>query len=638
MLSESLLLALLLAAPQEAQAGLEPLRLEYPALVDGLIDLRWMCQEPRPGEGCDALEAQSPGSALELAHVRGPGIVGRIWCSRSDGTLLLHVDGAAEPAVQWNLAEFSRRGEDSELPPDPLAGPLGTGWYSVLPIPFQSEVRLSWQPSASGTGPVRLQADVRRLGAGVSVPSATAELLRASQSDMQRVARVIADGINPETLQWPNLTQGKAYKKRKVDPEQAHLDGSFDFGVRGTGIIRWIEIWLRQVTNPVDIEREMRDLTLRIETGSADSGVPAELLLEMSIGDLLGSGYGFNPYDQYLHGIRADGHFFFRLPIPYDKNLRLTYSHPRQEGVVFGMRIATDPTEPKLVPPLRLRGGFLLTDARSVPALDLPGPARLVSYAWASQAETDDRWDLSAPFAFADFVSHPRSGAWQQVIQRDGPGRFGRSGMLRIFGQDAPIAAAGERLRFEPAATFTGAPGKAQVAARVLWYGSQDLDGSYGSIYSSEERALRPVAAPTFHLTPGAIEAESARIRDITHGAQVHIEDWSAKIAEVSRKEVLVLRPAAAGDQVLLNLMAPVGGDYELVIRYARGIGMGSAQAYLDGKKVGPLGETAAEAPSLSEEIVLQRGTFLPRAYTLAIRSVDGKPVAVDYLRLRPIQ
>jgi hypothetical protein len=638
MLSESLILALLMAAPQEGPAALEPLRLEYPALVDGLIDLRWMCQEPRPGEGSDALEARSAGEALEIAHVRGPGIVGRIWCSRADGTLLIHVDGAAEPAVSWKLAEFVSRPESSELPPDPLAGILGSGWYSVLPIPFQQDVRLTWQPSATGSGPVFLQADVRRLGEGVSVPSATAELLRASNSDMQRVARVIADGINPETLEWPNLTQAKAYKKRKVDPEQAHLDGSFDFGMRGTGIIRWIEIWLRQVTNPVDVEREIRALTLRLESGSADPGVPSQLLLEMSLGDLMGSGYGFNPYDQYLHGIRADGHFFLRLPIPYDKNLRLTFSHTTQQGVVFGMRIATDPTQPELVPPMRLRGGVYIGDARGVPALDLPGPARLLSFSWSSQAETDDRWELSPAFSFADYVTHPRNGAWQQVIQRDGPGRFGRSSMFRIFGQDAPIAAAGERLRFAPPATFTGAAGKAQVTSRVLWYGSKQLDGSYGAISSGPERELRPVATPSFHLVPGAIEAEGARIKDLTHGAQAVVEDWSAQAPGVSRKEVLVLRPAQAGDQVLLNVMAEVGGEYELVVRYGRGSGMGSAQVYLDGKKAGPVFDGAADAPGMSEEIVLQRGTFLPRVYTLAIRSVDGKPVAVDYLRLRPVQ
>lgn len=637
MICETTILALLLAAAPQAPAAPEPARLDYPALVAGLIDLRWMCELPRPGEGCDALEAQADSGGVVIVHVRGPGVVGRIWCSRADGTLSIYADGAAEPAAAWDLAAFARRDDASELPPDPLAGPLGSGWYSVVPLPFQREVRIEWQPGAAG-GAVRLQADVRRLGAGVAVPSVTAELLRSGADDLQRVARTIADGQNPETIEWPNFTQALAKKKNKVDPATPFQDGRFFFPVRNSGIIRWIELWLPKVSNPADVEREIRALTLRIETGSERVEGPSKLLFEIPVSDLMGSGIGFNPYDQYLHGLRPDGHFFFRLPIPYSESLRLTFTHPTAQGVTFCMRVATDPMPPELVPPLRLRGGLLLADAREVAALDVPGPARLVSYSWSSQAATDDRWDLAAPFAFADFVTHPRSGAWQQVIRRDGPGRFGRSTMLRLFGQDAPIAAAGERLRFAPAAAFTGAPGQAQVAARALWYGSADAEGSYGGTYTWEQREPRPVAAPTFHLVAGAIEAEGAKVKDLTRGAAVAVEDWSARVPEASRKELLLLLPAQAGDQMLLELSPAIGGEYELVACYGRGSGLGSAQAYLDGLPAGAAYDAAAPQPGLSGEIVLHRGTFLPRAYSLAIRSVDGKPVAVDYLRLRPVK
>lgn len=636
---ESLILALVMPWAQQAPAAQAPLRLDYPALIDGLIDLRWMCEMPRPGEGCDALETQSTGAGLELAHLRGPGVVGRIWCSRAEGTLLVYADGLAEPAATWDLAAFARREESAELPPEPLAGLLGVGWYSVVPFPFQREVRVVWQPGAlASAGEVRLQADVRRLGEGVEVPSASAELLRASGADMQRVARTIADGVNPETNEWCNTSQAKVNSKSKVDPAYPYLDGRFSVHVRNSGVLRWMEIWMPKVTNPADIEREMRALTVRLEVGGGKLGDPAQTLLEMPIGEFIGSGFGFNPYDQYLHGLNAEGHFFFRLPIPYDNNLRVTFFHPSKEGVTFIMRLATERMAPDTVPPLRLRGGFLLADAKEAPALDLPGPARLVSYSWSSQSATDDRWDVAAPFAFSEYVSHPRSGAWQQVIHRDGPARFGRSTMLRIFGQDAPMAVAGERLRFAPAANFSGLAGQAQIAARALWYGSADLDGSFGGLYSPEDRKLRPVATPSFHQVPGAMEAEGASIKEVTRGALVRVEDWSARAPAVSRKEVLVLRPAQAGDQLLLEFTPAIGGEYELVACYGRGSELGRVQAYVEGRKAGEAYDASFTTPGLSEEIVLQRSVFLPRAYLIALSSVDGKPVAVDYLRLRPVQ
>ncbi len=614
----------------------EPVQIEYLSLVDGLIDLRWMCEAPRPGEGCDTLEGASAGRPVELAHTRGPGVVGRIWCSRADGVLTVTVDGASEPAVEWDLAAFATRDLASPLPPDPLAGPLGSGWYSMIPLTFQREVRIAWRPAEAG-GPARLQADVRRLGAGVAVASATAALLKASSSDFDRVARTIADDLNPETTFPNNVTRGKAYRKMRVSPTTPHYDGTFYFPVKGSGIIRWFELSLPSVTDAQAMEIEMRQFQLRIESGTSLDSDRGNVLLEMPLGELFGSGIGNNPYDHYLMGVRADGRFIWRLPIPFTDGMKICFTHPKQKGADFLMRIASDPLQAADTPPLRLHGGWLLCDAADAAALDLDGPARLFSYVWSSQSANDAPWQLAAPFSFADTCTRARPNAWTQVTRRAGPGRFGRSTMLRLFGQDAPVAAAGERLQFAPAARFSGGRGEATISARALWYGPERLEKNFGASYPPEQRLPVPVSAPPFFHVAGAIEAESATVISLAAGATLTVEDWSSRVKGVSRKEVLVMRPGAADQQVQLGFTPAIGGEYELVVRLGRGPGLGTAQMFLEGKRTGEAVDTASDAAGLSEEIVLLRGPFLPRSYTFGLRSTDGRPLALDYLRLRPV-
>lgn len=625
-----LLAGVCVGVAQEPEAG------AYEALIAGLIELDWMCEAPRPGEGLDPLESASNGEPIEFRHVRGPGVVARIWCSRADGVLELYADGATTPAMAWPLADFAARDASSPLPPDPLAGPLGTGWYSVLPLPFQREARIVWRPDP-GRGPARMQVDVRRLGEGASVPSASAALLAAARSEMDRVARTILDDTAAVTTRRPNITVAKAYTKEKLDPAAPHYDGTFFFPVTGDGIIRWFELTLPNVTDPVAMEREIRQLELVIEHGTAVHADRGDPLLVMPLGELMGSGIGYNPYDHYLMGVRADGRFVFRLPMPYSPNLQILFRHPTKQGVNFRMRIAAEAMPPEKVPPLRLHGGWFLGDATEAPALDVPGPARLVSYAWSSQSASDAPWTVAPAFRFADFLAHPRPQSWSQVTRRDGPGRFGRSTMLRIFCHDAPTAGAGERLVVEPPARFSGAAGAATVSARALWYGPLN-EGSFGSTYAPEARATQPVAPPNFFFVEGAIEAESAKVLGLTPGATLSVEDGSARLPGLSRREALVLTPRAADAQVILGISAAIGGEYELVARFVNGPGHGTAQFFLDGKRVGENTATAAAASAIGEEVVLTRGTFVPRETKVALRSVDGKPLVLDYLRLRKPQ
>ena len=140
-----------------------------------------------------------------------------------------------------------------------------------------------------------------------------------------------------------------------------------------------------------------------------------------------------------------------------------------------------------------------------------------------------------------------------------------------------------------------------------------------------------------FRTVEGAIEAEAAKVAGLTHGALLRIEDWSAQVPSVSGLEVLLLQPAQPNDQVLLEIAPAIADEYELVACFGAGPGLGQAQILLEGKRVGEPQSGASEQAGLSGEVVLQSGSFVPRPYVVSLRSLDGKPVALDYLRFRKI-
>lgn len=615
----------------------EPAQVGYESLVEGLIDLRWMCETPRPGERTLALDAERESGKLVLEQAGGPGVVGRLWSSRRDGVVRIAVDGAA-PVVEWRLEDFGAVARDEALPPDPLAGALGAGWYSMVPISFTSSVRIEFEFATPGAA--RAQADVRLLGEGATVEAFDAGTLKRYGPVLRRVARTITDDENPAAART-NKTAAEAKKiaEARLSPDMPNYDGRFQFPIRGSGILRYWTIKLVNVDDPAERDAVLRALVVRVDAGTDLISEVGRELFEIPLGDFFGADAGRDPYLNYLMGMREDGTFVCRLPMPYDRHLKFSFFYPTRPAVKFLLEFGADPMAPGEVPPQRLRGGWILADA-SNPApfqFELPGPARLVSAAWSSESATDAAWEDAPAFAFTRGLTRPRTGAWSQVIRRDGPGRFGRYATLRQYAHDAPVAAEHATLRFAPPTHYTGAAGEARAALRLLWYGAADAGTTFGASYEPEQRARLPLPAPDFFAVPGAFEGESVPLTAMAAAASVVVEDWSALEPPVSRKEVLLFQPAAAGDQFSFAISAPVGGEYELVARLGAGPGLGGAVAFLDGKRVGEAPASAAEQRKI-REIVLHRGTFLPRTYSLALRALDAAPIALDCVVLRPVK
>lgn len=631
---------ILVAFVAMAQGAVEvraPERISYETLVEGLVDLRWMCEEPRPGERSLLLDDLREGAAV-LEHRGGPGVVGRVWCSRRDGVWSVWVDGSAEPVVRWRLDDFALRERSEALPMDPLAGPLGEGWFSVVPIAFAEDVRIAFE--ADGGGSVSLQADLRLLGEGVEVEAFGADTLERHARTLRRIARVILDDEDPQT-RANNQTAAEAKKvpPERIPPSAPYYDGTYYFPLHESGILRWWSLRILYEEDEARLEEVLRAMTLRIETGTDLYSERGRVLLEMPLGDFFGAGAGLDPYRHYLMGLREDGTFVCRLPMPFTNHLKFVFSYPSRPAVKFMLKFGADPMPPEQVPPLRLRGGWSLADASDAApfTLALDGPARLVAAAWASECGTDLAWSDAPAFAFADGLTRSREYAWSQVTRRDGPGRFGRYSMMRLFAHDAPVAAADATLSFAAPSVYSGAAGEARAAMRALWYGPADAEAGFGGLYEPAQRARLPQPSPPFFAVPGAVEGENLAPIGVSDGARLLVEDWSAAQPPASRKEVLRFAPAGADGQFGLDFQAPIAGEYELVARMGAGAGIGPVIALLDGRRLGDaFGPDGGERAIV--EVVLTRGTFLPRPYALTLRSPDGRPFVLDCVYLRPVE
>ncbi len=617
------------AASSERPSASAPV-LTYEELAFRLVDLRWACEEPRPGEGVDSREGWAGASPLEFTFGPGPGSLARVWVSDRRVTIEVLVDGAAQPVLRWRPAA-----DDAALPPDPIAGDLGSGWYSYAPVPFSRslEVRIR---ADEGVGDVRCQVEARSFGQGVAVEAATPEVLAAGAPALDRVARRIRSGANPPAEFGPSHFAAAAYHKRKIDPATPFWDGTAYYTVKGHGVIRSIEIDFPQVEDRSLLPQILRGLWVRCEIGTVLAAETGEVLFEMPLGDLFASSPGITPYDAYLLGATEDGTLVCRLPIPYRDGLKLGFSYPfpRRELVRFGVHVTLDPIEKRRdVPPLTLRGGWWTgpADRLAEAALDVPGPARLVASSWTSIGREAVAWEPSPAFAFARWAWWPRHGSPMQVIRRDGAGLRGAYSLLRAFLLDAPTAMGpDERIRSEPPLRLAeDTEGMDQIAVGWLWYGPRPdvapAEQAFGGRYEWETRRLVPLPPPSDDPIPGALEASALDIVDFTHGSVLTVVSGDYQGGEA----LLFAPPEGETGTLVFEVRPPRPGEYELLVGYADRMPLGAL--FLDGRKV----EVGESRPIAGHAGAYGTHRLLSRSYRISVRS--SQPLLLDWVALRPV-
>lgn len=653
MLGSTLVYALLLMPVQEQQpprtvktpfssTGLMVERseaLEYSDLLNRTHDFLWMLEAPRPQEAKHFEDHFVEAGETMTLKWEGPSVLSRLWMSSTLGTVNFYVDGSEQPTLTWDFAKFAQDGIPSYLP-SPLGMVLGTSWDSHLPLPFNQSMVVKY--TAPGSTGVRLQVDCTNLGVGVTFPSISQALLDANLAIIKNTGEILTMGINPPTnnKQDPFLVGAARYVKPK---ETDVLDiGDYRWTLLGKGMIRWMELTFIHANSPAEVDEMLRNLELIVEVNfDSLAQRSGDTMFRVPLGDFFGSGPGANPFYSYAVGLDGTtGVFHFRMPIPFEDGISLSVKSTMEEAARFGVRIGLDSYPLDLeMPPMMLHSGWARgvgqDDAKAV-ALHVDGPARLAGYMLSSTSPSMTPMTQEGPFAFADYADGPVRGGLGQVTKRDGPGGFGDTSVVRIFGMAAPVGT--EELNFSPRVVF---PKDTTVdySALAWWYAPFGSKSSMDSVYPAAQRAPAPTPVPEFFMAENALEGESAQGMRLTDGTSIAVKDMSESKQAWSRLAYLEWTTDKADNVLVFPMAIHTSGKYQLFAQFAKGEAYGSFAVLVDGKQVGENIDCSGEGFMPSGELNLGELRLMKRAdHTLSLRSADGKNIGLDYFRIVPVK
>ena len=622
--------------------------LEYPDLLERTHDYLWMLEAPRAQEGVSTEDHfVEPGATVRLQW-EGPSVISRLWMSETLGTVHFYVDGSEQPTLTWDFAQFVKDGIPSYLP-SPLGMVLGSSWDSHLPLPFQKSMVVEYTaPESIG---VRLQVDCTNLGVGVSFPSVSKALLDTHLDAIKRTGEILTNGINPETNNDRDPFMVGTSRNAEMKETDVIDIGEYRWTLLGKGMVRWIELTFIHGTPPAEVEEMLRNLEFSIEMNFdklADRG--GDVVLRVPLGDFFGTGPGANPFYSYPVGLDAEsGVFHFRMPIPFDHGVSLVVKSDMLEPARFGVRIGLDSYPLDLeMSPMVLHSGWARArgqgDAKGA-ELRVDGPARLAGYVFSATSPSMTPMKQEGPFAFADFANGPTHGGFGQVTRRDGPGGFGDTSFMRVFGLTAPVGVEG--LSFLPQVQFP-ANTTVDYSALAWWYAPKDSKSSMDALYPTEQRLPPPTPEPNFFMAKDALEGESAApgIR-LSDGTSIAVMDMTADGQAWSRLAFLEWATDKPDNVLMLPLAIPTSGKYKLYGQFAKGEAYGSFALLVDDKQVGKMvdGKLVGEDIDCSGEGLMPSGELdlgelrlMKRSdHVITLRSLDGKHVGLDYLRLVPV-
>ncbi len=245
----------------------------------------------------------------------GPGCIVRFWLTTDGdkrGAIRVYLDGAAQPALQFNAYDLMNGG--LKLDP-PLLQPhtsyrAGHGGNTLhLPIPYARHCKITWeQPAHTNMGSRYYQLNYRTYPAGADVETFSAATLEAARQTIKQVSAAL---VTPVDFSAGTATQ----VKESIAP--AH-DVSIDLP-SGPAAIRLLQIKLT-TDKPDDLEQSLRSTVLRLTfDGQETAWCP--------LSDFSGSGVGSRPLFSWYRTVDASGTITARWVMPYAKTARITLSN-----------------------------------------------------------------------------------------------------------------------------------------------------------------------------------------------------------------------------------------------------------------------------------------------------------------------
>lgn len=604
----SLLLAACVAPAQEsASFDLRP-------AVDRTNDLSWLAADLAVGE--ESLVFSGAGTAgpegdseTVLLEVDGAGVLGRLHVVNPVGQLRFYFNGSDTPGYEIAARElFSSSG--------PFRAPLvrldSKRGMIKFPLPFANGLKLT----TTQVSP-RYEAGVHMLGAsaGDDWRDFSEQALAESSRTVDRYAADIVSMKLPDKGRQI-LTTGAVTRK-------------FDYAhkLQGHGVVHWVKVSFISVDPYLDGEFEDLMRNVLLEVREAPGSENPRLLVQVPLGDFLGTSPGLAPWASHLVSVdKAAQSFMLRLPIPYRDDFELRMSTdvklPKDLRLraEYGFEAMVEP------PSMRLRSSFFsMRDVASQPErqlsiAQLEGPGRLVGAVLTTLNPSKEDWDSGSlhltvdgqPLVSGEMLTMPEQ--FDRTTRRDGPYAFGYTSRNRYWLYDPIVFRESLELAVDvkhPEAVPMNFEGV------LYWYAAADAPMPFDPILEADKRRAALVPERDFEITSGLVEAERMRVESPPTVGQLAEAEF-----EGASEMALQWKGAARGKLVKLALPVEVSGEWQLKGRFWAYPGGPTLQMSLSGRSLG--GKLSLDAEQAGwKEIDLGVQTLVAREHTLLLGVLD---------------
>lgn len=644
--------------------------LDYPALLERLVDVDWLMSPAPLGERCvqfssyDRRAHQGPGTPgwyanddrgqhlrveeragtkqFVMVDTKGPGCVARIWSANPSGTLHFDIDGARA----WSVDFAALCSGKVDGVPEPLAGMRARGGNCHLPIPFAQSLVVSCT-----AGDCYYIFDVVQFAAGTRVPS-----FAPGMPGFDQVAPTARD------LDAPGTGGGG------LGGLLAHLDGPevrCDTAAGSVGAV------------PAGHVVDRIEVTIDGADGAARAQVLSRVLLRVEVGgeqtvnvplrDFFVVGSEAVAWRSHLLGLAADGTAWSRWPMPFPLagSLRLV-----ADGDLGPRRVALRAT----TRPARLAPDTLLFRAsyqqkKAIPTrpfsdhlvLDAKGAGRFVGCSLLVRnpsriwwGEGDEKFTVDGEafpswfgtgtedyFGYAWCDPTPFQAPFHAQVECQGPGNFGFTHLHRTHVLDCvPFQ---QSFRFDLEVWHWVETIAIDYTTVAYWYGAPGATSGLPPVPPAAARALERLPSPPVFVAADAIEGEALRVLSCSGGQHV-VQDLSVFEQTFSRDAHRWWRDGKPGDVLVLALPVPQAGRYRVTMARTRADDFAIVQWTLHGRPLGgPFdgydARVGTTGPQIVGELDLPAGELELRAEIVG-RNAKAKPshmVGLDYVRLEKL-
>ncbi|MDG3007900.1 glycoside hydrolase family 172 protein [Paludisphaera mucosa] len=654
--------------------GAPPRPITVESLLGRMADPSWLAEPPRAGERSFQFSSYDRASKLEgdkivapfangdrghylrveglgdkqewvLADAKGPGYVSRIWSANPDGELRIYIDGAAEPVLAADFATIT----DGKV--EPFSAPFGhdasRGRNLYFPFPFAKSIKIT-----TTKGDQYYQVNVTTFAPDTAVESYTPQVLSRAGEAIARARRELTAAPSP--LKKSSLSE-TTFSGRKFSLE-------LPTDAKGRpGALTAIEFKIDK--EGLD-EAALADALARTLLTITFDDAPAPQVA-VPLGDFFGTGPGLNPFRTALTEAREDGTLLARWYMPYRRGVKLSIENytTHRPQMSLNLNAIEDPAAAdKLTFHARWRQRDDVPTIKGDGTLDWPalrvsgGAGRYVGLAANVYNPTPAWWGEGDEKVYVDgekFPStfgtgtedyfgyawcdpHPFMNPFHAQSRCDGPGNKGNTSNLRLQILDnIPFA---ESLSFDIELWHWEAV-KVQYATIAYFYAAPGATVEPSSVPDLSTRVVH--ARPPIKREPGAIEAESLKVRAKTAG-DVPNQDmtpfgdaWSG----FSQLFWLVRQPDARLD---LELPVEKAGSYALWGGFTKASDYGTVQFALDGAPLGKPIDLYATSVVHSGEVPLGVADLEAGPHVLSISIAGKNPrsssylVGMDWIKLVP--